>query len=140
MIANRTAFALMHLGAPGVAEQLPGGGFLRGTLVGRSDLIDRETKKYQTMVRILRRTLQWIAAHTPAQIVDQAGINDPEERRHFLAVLNKYPRQYSPDGKLSTRQLQETEVFFRESQSDNPAARTLTVESMVVDRFAGRKP
>lgn len=140
MIANRTAFALMHLGAPGVAEQLPGGGFLRGTLIGRSDRVEAEAAKYETMVRMIRRTLQWMAAHSPAEIVDQAGISDPEERRHFLAVLKKYPRQYSPDGKLSTRQLQQTEVFFRESQASNPAARALVIESMVVDRFAGRKP
>lgn len=139
MTANKTAYSLLHLGDPGVAESLPGGGFLRGSLIGRSDLIDRETRKYETMGRILRRTLQWIATHSPEEIVEMAGIADPEEKRHFLAVLKKYPRQYSPDGKLSTRQLQQTELFFRESQSENPAARALSIGSMVDDRFAGRK-
>jgi hypothetical protein len=139
MIANQTAYSLIHLGQPGVAETVPGGGFLRGSLIGRSDLIERETRKYETMVRIVRRTLQWMATHSPAEIIDMAGMTDPEEKRHFLAVLKKYPRQYSPDGKLSTRQLQETEVFFRESQAGNPAARALVVESMIDDRFAGRK-
>lgn len=138
MIAKKTAYSLLHLGEPGVADRMPGGTFLRGTLIGRSDLIERETKKYETMVRIMRRTLQWMATHTPEQIVEQAGIRDPEERRFFLAVLKKYPRQYSLDGRFSTRQLQQTEVFFRESQA-SPAARALAVESMVVDRFAGRK-
>lgn len=139
MIANKTAYSLMHLGEPGVAEKVPGGGFLRGSLIGRSDLVERDAKKYETMVRIVRRTLQWMATHSPAEIVDMAGISDPEVKGHFLAVLKKYPRQYSPDGKFSTRQLQQTEQFFRESQADNPAARALAVESMVVDRFAGRK-
>ena len=140
LIAAKTAFSLMHLGEPGVADTLPGGGFLRGSLVGRSDLIDVEAKKYETMVRIMRRTLHWIASHSPAEIVEQAGITDPEEKRYLLGILKKYPRQYSPDGMFSTRQLRETEVFFRESQANNPAARALSVESMVVDRFAGRKP
>jgi hypothetical protein len=35
--------------------------------------------------------------------------------------------------------LHDTEVFFRKSQADNSAAQTLKVESMVMDRWAGRK-
>lgn len=139
MIANNTAFSLLHLGEPGVADQLPGGGFLRGSLIGRADQIERDPAKTEKMVRIVRRTLQWIASQTPEQIVERAGVSDPEEKKYFLAVLKKYPRQYSLDGRFSTRQLKETETFFRESQAANPAARALAVEAMVIDRYAGRK-
>lgn len=139
MIAGRIAFALLHLGEPGVAERLPGGGFLRGALIGRSDLLEKDPQRYEAMVRVVQGALRWVATHTPEEIVERAQIRDPDERRHFLDTLKRYPRQYSTDGRFSTRQLRETEAFFHEAQKGNPAARALEIESMVVDRFAGRK-
>lgn len=138
MVANKTAFQLLHLGDPQSAKAIPGGAFLRGTLIGRNDKLEQEPKKYETMVRIMRRTLQWIASHTPDEIVAQIDITDAAQKRFLLETLRKYPRQYSKDGKFSSRQLQDTELFFHESQSGNPAAQALQVESMVVDRWAGR--
>jgi NitT/TauT family transport system substrate-binding protein len=139
MIESKIAYSLMHLGNPGVAEKLPGGGFLRGALIGRSDRLQQDSTRSEAMVRVIRRTLKWLAEHSPEEIIARAGIQDPEERRHFLATLKRFPRQYSKDGRFSTKQLKETEVFFRTSQAANPAARALAIESMVVDRFAGRK-
>jgi NitT/TauT family transport system substrate-binding protein len=139
MVAEKKAFVLLHLGDPVAAAGIPGAGFLRGALVGREDRIEQDPKKAETMVRIIRRTLEWIATHTPEEVVDMAGIEDPEERKFMLATLRKYPRQYSRDGKFSTRQLQDTEVFFRESQQGSSAAQSFKVETMINDRWAGRK-
>ena len=139
MVAEGTAFQLLHLGEPGVAAGIPGGGFLRGTLVGRSDRIDADPKKAELMVRILRRTLAWIAGHSPEEVIALAGIEDPKERRYMLETLGRYPRQYSADGRFSRKQLQETETFFRSSQAGNAAAQTFKVESMIMDRWVGRK-
>ena len=140
MIERQTAFQLLHLGNPDHVRRIPGGGFLRGVVVARSDRIKRDPQRAERMVRILRRTLEWMATHTPEEIIDKAGITDAEERAHFISVLQKYPRQYSRDGKFSTQQLRETGVFFRESQAGDPAAQALSVESMIVDRWSGRKP
>lgn len=139
MVADKVAFQLVHLGDPKAAAAIPGGSFLRGALFGRQDRIEQDPKKAETMVRIIRRTLEWIASHTPEEVVDMAGIEDPVERKYMLETLRKYPRQYSRDAKFSTRQLQDTEIFFRKSQADNSAAQALKVESMIMDRWAGRK-
>ncbi len=139
MVAEGTAFQLLHLGEPGVAATIPGGGFLRGTLVGRSDRIDADPRKAEIMVRILRRSLAWIASHSPDEIIALAGIEDPRERRFMLETLQRYPRQYSSDGRFSQRQLLETEIFFRNSQAGSAAAQTFRVESMILDRWVGRK-
>ena len=139
MVADKAAFQLVHLGDPQTSGGIPGGAFLRGALVGRQDRIDHDPKKAAAMVRIVRRTLEWMASHTPEEVIDMAGIDDPVERKYMLATMRKYPRQYSTDGKFSTRQLQDTELFFRKSQAGNSAAQTLKVESMIIDRFAGRK-
>ena len=137
MLADKIAYPLVHLGDPKVSARLPGGAFLRGALIGRSDKL--ANGKAEVMVRILRRTLQWMASHRPEEILAKADLGDPEAQAHFLAVLRKYPRQYSRDGRFSSRQQRETEIFFHESQSDNPAALGLRIESMVVDRWSGRK-
>ena len=139
MVADGTAFQLVHLGDPKVSAAIPGGGFLRGTLVGRQDRIDLDPAKAETMVKILRRTLAWIASHRPEEVIEMAGIEDLQERKHLLATMRKYPRQYSVDARFSSRQLRDTEVFFRESQAGNSAAQALKVDTMVVDRWAGRK-
>lgn len=140
MIAAGTAYSLLHLGNPAEAAKVPGGAFLRGALVTTTELMQSNPQKIETMVRILRRTLAWMARATPEEIVGKADIRDPEERKHFIEVLKKYPRQYSTDARFSSRQLKETEIFFRASQWSNPAAQSFRVESMVNDRWAGRKP
>lgn len=139
MVEQKTAFALFHLGNPETAGKYPGSGFLRGALLGRSDRIAQDSRKAETMVKILRRTLQWIASHSPEEFAAKLDIKSEEEHARLTALFRKYPRQYSVDGKFSTAQLKETEVFFQISQAMNPAARSLDLESMVLDRWAGRK-
>lgn len=139
MVEEKVAFQLLHLGHPDTMRQYAGTGFLRGTLVGRRDKMDKDPAKYEKMVRIIQRTLQWMAQHAPEEIVAKLEITDPEARDRLIALMKQYPRQYSPDGKFSTRQLKETEIFFIDSQAGNPAAESFRVDSMIVDRWAGRK-
>lgn len=139
MIAEKIAFPLIHLGNPADAKRLPGGGFLRGAVIAQTDQLERNPHKAEVMVRIIKRVLYWLATSSPEGIVGAAGLNGTPEGKYFAEVLVKYPRQYSRDGKFSTRQLQETETFFRASQSGNASAQALKMESMVVDHWAGRK-
>jgi NitT/TauT family transport system substrate-binding protein len=139
MVAEGIAFQLVNLGDPAVAATIPGGSFLRGSLVGRRDRIEADPRRAEVMVNILRRTLAWMAANRPEEIIARAGIEDPQERRHMLETLRRYPRQFSKDGRFSQRQLQDTEIFFRTSQAGNEAARSFKVESMILDRWSGRK-
>jgi NitT/TauT family transport system substrate-binding protein len=139
MVEDKIAFQLLHLGDPETSRLYSGAGFLRGVLVGRKDRLDKDSGKSETMVRIIQRTLKWMASHTPEEIVDKLDIAGSEERDRLIAVLRKYPRQFSTDGKFSTHQLTETEIFFIDSQLGNPAAESFRIESIVYDRWAGRK-
>jgi len=139
MVQDKVAFQLLHLGDPETMRTYSGTGFLRGALIGRKDRLDKDHGKSEAMVKIVQRTLQWMASHTPEEIVDKLDIRTPEERDRLIDLLKKYPRQYSKDGKFSTRQLRETEIFFIDSQAGNPAAETFRIESMIEDRWAGRK-
>ena len=139
MVEDKVAFPLLHLGNPETMRLYAGTGFLRGVLIGRKDRLDKDPGKSETMVKIIQRTLKWMASHTPEEIVDKLDIPTPNERDRLITLLRKFPRQYSTDGKFSTRQLAETEIFFIDSQRGNSAAESFRIESMVYDRWAGRK-
>ena len=140
MEEQKIAFSLLHLGNPAQVKTIPGGGFLRATLITRKELIDRNPERVAAMVRVVKRTLEWIAKQTPARIVQAAQLKDPDAASAMVRSLTKYPRQFSPDGRFSSKQLADTEIFFYASQSANPSAKALKVESMIDDRWAGRKP
>lgn len=140
LLAERRVFFLANLSEPATTSRIPGAGFLHAAVETRQEILEAEPAKVEKMVRILRRTLQWMATHTPEQIVAQFGLPEGEEKTYLLASLKRYPRMYSPDGRFSTRQLAETERFFRETSGAEAGAQGLVVESMIVDRWAGRKP
>jgi NitT/TauT family transport system substrate-binding protein len=137
--AENRVYFLMNLADPAAAQKIPGAGFLLAALATRQEVLEREPKKAEKMVAILRRTLRWIATHTPEQIADALEIRSPQEKAALLASLHTYKRLYSPDGRLSTKQLRETELFFHKSSGDNSAAQRVRLESMVFDKWAGRK-
>jgi ABC-type nitrate/sulfonate/bicarbonate transport system substrate-binding protein len=133
------AFPLFGTGNPEDARQLPGAGFLRATLFGRRDRVDAQPALAERMVKVVLRALAWIAARGPEQIADTLGMTGLD-RKSFVDAYRKYPRQYSRDGRFSRAQLQDTEVFFRATTPDNPAAAALSLSSMIVDRWAASKP
>ena len=137
LLAENKAYFLVDLSDPEQAKKIPGVGFLHAMLATRSEVISKEPVKVEKMVRIIKRTLQWISQNTPEQIVEKLEIKDAEEKRWILAALHKYPKMYSPDGRLSTAQLHEAERFFRESSPE--AAASVTLDTLVNDRWAGKK-
>jgi len=139
MVSENVAFPLVHLGNPDTMRLFAGAGFLRGVLIGRTDKIEKDPSKAETMVRIVKRSLEWIATHSAEEFADKMGISAPDERQKLITVLKKYPRQYSRDGSFSKRQLRETEIFFIDSQIGDAAAENFRIDSMIIDRWVGRR-
>lgn len=139
LLAEGKVFFLANLADPKTSENIPGANFLHAALETRDDMIAKDPQRVEKVVRILRRSLQWVAEHTPEQIADALDIEDKEERASMISSLKKYPHLYSKDGRLSVKQLRETERFFRSTSEGNAAAQALKVESMVVDKWAGKR-
>lgn len=139
LLAEKRVFFLANLAEPETVKGVRGANFLHAAVETREELIRSEPQKVAKMVRMLRKTLEWMAKHTPEEIVDALGVTDGEERQSLLVTLKKYPHTFSKDGRFSTRQLQETELFFRTTNEGNPTAQALHIESMVNDRWAGRR-
>jgi len=87
---------------------------------------------------MLRATLQWMSKQTPETIVGKLDFQDAAERKAMLEALRTYRHAFSRDGRLSTRQLKETERFFRTTNEGNAAAQALIIEQMVDARWSGR--
>lgn len=138
LAADGQVFFLAHLGDPKTAKKIPGAEFLHAALETRGDTIANEPKKIEKMVRMLTRSLDWIAKHTPEELVAQLKIKDIEERDALLSALKQYPRAFSKDGKFSTSQLKSTEQFFHATNTDSPQALGIKVEAIINDRWVGR--
>ena len=136
--ADGRVFFLANLAQPETVAGIRGAGFLHAALETRGDVIAGEPDKVATMVRMLKRSLGWLATHTPEQAVEALGVTDAEERAALLGSLRAYPHAFSRDGEFSAAQLVETDVFFHAGNQGDPRARALSVETMVDDRWAGR--
>jgi NitT/TauT family transport system substrate-binding protein len=133
------AFPLFRIGHPGDPGTLPGSGFLCGALIAQPVLVETRPELAQQMVRVIQRTLAWKRDHTPQEVVAALGLAG-EDRQDFLEMLQQYPQQFSPDGKFSTAQIAQTDRFFRESDGNSAEASRYELASMLIDRWAGRKP
>ncbi len=135
---ERIAVQLFSTGNPADARTTPGAGFLRATLIARPELVQSRAAVAERMVRVVQRTLAELARRKPEDIATALALPEAE-RKPFIAVFAKYPRQYSRDGKFSAAQMRDTESFFRAS-AESPAAQRFSVDAMLVDRWASRKP
>lgn len=130
-------FFLFNLGEPADAARVPGAGLLQAALHARPELLRDMPRHAEKMVAVMRRTLQWLAGHTPEQIVEVLQIPDAAARAALLDALRQYPRLYSVDGKFSAHQLRETAIFYDATEG---AKRPVAIESLIDARWAGRKP
>jgi NitT/TauT family transport system substrate-binding protein len=140
LLKDSKVFFLAHLAQPETVKGIRGTNFLHAALETRSEVIAKEPAKVEKMARMLKKSLAWIASHTPEQLVDVLGIKDADERESLIQALKKYPRAYSRDGKFSTAQLKETDAFFHAGQEAGSAGLSFSVGSMLDDRWVGRGP
>jgi ABC-type nitrate/sulfonate/bicarbonate transport system substrate-binding protein len=133
------AFPLLRSGHPGDSQRLPGMGFLRGTLLSTRRLVEQQPELAQRLVAMVQRTLAWRLAHTPEAVVTALGLAGADAAA-IGALLATYPQLYSGDGRFSAAQLAQTEVFFRASAGQSAETQAYQLASMVLDRWAGRKP
>jgi NitT/TauT family transport system substrate-binding protein len=137
LLAEKKVFFLMNLADPSTAKKIPDAGFLHAVVATRGEVVQREPKKVEVMVKIVKRTLEWMSKATPEQIVDKLEVQDPEEKRWLLLTLKKYPNMYSPDGRFSKHQMRETERFFKGSLP--ASAPPLSLEGLIDERWSGSK-
>jgi len=139
LAADGKVFFLANLADPATSGKIPGANFLHATLATRSDMIRDQPETVAKMVRMMVKSLQWIASHKPEQLVDKLKVDDPEERTSLLLALRRYPHAFSRDGKFSSSQLKDTQIFFHKTSEGNAKAQSLQIENLINDTWAGRR-
>jgi NitT/TauT family transport system substrate-binding protein len=139
LMADGKVFFLAHLAQPETVQGIRGVNFLHAALETRGDIIANEPAKVEKMVRLVKKSLAWIASHSPEQVADVLGVQEPGERAALTLALSKYPKAFSRDGRFSTVQLRETDLFFHSGLEAGVSGQELSVERMLVDRWAGRR-
>lgn len=139
LLEDGKVFFLAHLAQPETVKGIKGVNFLHAALETRPDVIANEPEKVEKMVRMVKKSLAWIASHTPEQVVDALEVKDSDERESLIRALEKYPRAFSRDGRFSTAQIKETDVFFQSSLEKGAPGYGLRFESLLNDRWAGRR-
>ncbi|MBF0294221.1 MAG: ABC transporter substrate-binding protein [Magnetococcales bacterium] len=129
-------FFLVNLAEPESTNNIAGANVLHAVLATRPDVAANEPEKVRRLVAAVRRALQWIASHSPEELVEQLRIADEPEKQYLLTCLRKYPRLFSNDGRFSNRQIAETNTFFHTS---TPEAKGVRMEDLINDQWAGRK-
>lgn len=138
LLAANKVFFLANLAQHETVKNIAGANFLHAAVETRLDVITNTPEKVEKMTKMLRKTLQWMAKHTAEEVVYKLGVTEVEERNSLLLSLKKYRHAYSAEGKFSTKQLKETEIFFHTSSNDDPSAQALKLETMVNDKWVGR--
>jgi NitT/TauT family transport system substrate-binding protein len=139
LAADGKVYFLANLAESETSSRIPGSNFLHATLETRSDMINNSPRQVEKMVRMMARSLQWISKHTAEELVDKLKVTDPAERASLLLALGKYPHAFSRDGKFSSHQLGETQLFYRQTNTGNAKAQSLQIESIINDQWAGRR-
>jgi NitT/TauT family transport system substrate-binding protein len=132
------AYAIFRIGHAEDPRTLPGVGFLRGALIAPRALLESASPLPERVTRAMVRTLAWRRGRTPQEVVDALGLAGIEARA-FLEMLQNHPQQFSADGRFSRAQMAQTDIFFRESAAGSADAQRYTIESMLFDRWVGRK-
>lgn len=114
-----------------------GGLFLNAQLATRTDIIRTDPDKAERMVRVLRRTLLWIAAHSAEEIGAQLGLDDPAARAALVQTLRRHKAIYSPEGAFTREQVRVAEQFYRVNNAADPKAAEFSFDAMIETRWAG---
>ena len=138
--AEGLASVLYSTGRPEDAGKVPGAGFLRATLLARRDHVEAHPLVASRMSDLALRALRWIASNPAEAMADALQLPAGVERDAFLLVRRRFARMFSTDGKFSNAQLRQTSLFARASSPEHPALSAYELDSMVMDRWVGRKP
>jgi NitT/TauT family transport system substrate-binding protein len=136
LVQEKVAFVLADFHDQDAVRKLLGGPFLNGVLATRDDVIASQPMLVEKMVKVLKRTLVWMHARSAAEMTDAMNPSTPQERAALLAVLKARKNIYSPDGIISTEQVETVQRFVRATEQ-TAAAQAFNLHGMVDARWAG---
>lgn len=130
-------FLLMDLHDLEQCRRHLGGLFLHSQLATREDMIRSRPETVERMVRVMRRTLQWIDSHSAEEITGLLRFDSPKDRAAMLGALKRHKAIFSPDGAFTEEEIRTAERFFREIHPGD--GRGGAFDGLIDSRWAGRR-
>jgi NitT/TauT family transport system substrate-binding protein len=78
-----------------------------------ADRVRAHPESVRAMAQMLSRSLRWVRAAAPADIVAQLQIADADQRADIVDALTRLPTPYSGDGDFSEAEVEATREFMR---------------------------
>ena len=139
LVREKVAYILADYHDLTTTRKQMGGLFLNGHIATREDFIAARPDVVGKMVGSIKRSLAWIDRHSATEMVTALAISDREESAAMLGALKANKHIYSPDGRLSTEQIDSVTRFFRNTETAS-AAKNFDMASIVNTRWAGSAP
>jgi len=139
LIAQGSAYSLVNLMNEPEAKRWLGGSLLNAQLCSRQETLDKNPELVALMVRILKRSLEYIASHTGEEIAVQLGAQG-EEKARLTSLLNQYKNSYSKTGAFSLQELNNTQQFFHSVNANNSPANQFNFNTLINSTWVGSIP
>lgn len=138
LVRKKAGFVLSDYSDPMVMTKLPGAGHLRATLTTTADHLAQDRQRAEIMVRMLNRSLEWMARAGAANIINRLDIQDKDEKLELIDVLTRHPGMYASDARFSRHQVEATAQFMR--SAGILADENFNLYTLIDSQFAGVKP
>lgn len=138
LVRKKAGFVLSDFSDPKVMAIVPGAEHLRATLTASAETLAKDAHRAETMVRMLRHSLEWIARTKPGEIVQRLDIKDKDEQLELAEALSRHAGMFSRDARFSRRQVEATAQFMR--AAGILADDGFDLNTLIDSQFAGEKP
>jgi len=125
LVVQGEASILVDLYNPKMSRELLGGPFVHAALATREDVFNQHQKIVLKVQHMFDQTLQWIALHTPEEIIDKLSKQPGFDERNssaLLAVLKRNPMMYPTQSAWDPQAIITTEKFFHSMANDEAEA------------------
>ena len=133
MVAEGLAVVLADMYPPRHSNALLGGNLVRAALATRENVYAKHPQTVKKVLRMLNRSLQWIAQHTPTECAEilagQPGFN-LEQRQALIAILQRGLGMFPDQVGWDQHALDATEKFFH-NNANNPAEAKLSFADFI---------
>ncbi len=136
LVRKKVGKRLASLSDPRAPGRASWANHLRAVLAAPRELLDNHPRRAELMVDMLQRSLKWIRANKPADIVAKLGIQDPELARDLADPMKRMPDLYSPDGRFKAAEVEATRAFLRATGTPLPAG--VDIHSLIADVWVKR--
>lgn len=136
LVRKKIGLRLANMADPNAPGRAPWARHLRAVLAAPREILEHHPRRAQLMVAMLQRSLRWVQASKPEDIVVKLGIQDPDLARDLSDPIRRIPNLFSRDGRFRPDEVAASQAFLAATGTVLPPG--VTVQGLIDDRWVGR--